>query len=121
MTFGRGVRGVPPNKSGVGVGRGVFVAVGVAEGIGVIVEDGVGEGRRVGEMVACIPTDGDGLDIETAWSSAALPQLVMIIDSNKRYFTPVIRIFISFLTCPHFGFDLPKISQMGWYESCYHA
>lgn len=103
------MRGIPPNKSGVGVGRGVFVAVGVSEGIGVIVEDDVGEGGRVGERVDSIPTDGEGLDIGTACSSTTLPQLVMIIDSNKTYFTLIIRIFISFLACPYFGFDLPKM------------
>ncbi|MCK4962227.1 MAG: hypothetical protein KAS19_07065, partial [Anaerolineales bacterium] len=100
MTFGNGVRWVPSNKSGVGVGRGVFVAVGVSEGIGVIVEDGVGEGGSVGERVACIPTDSEGLDIRTACPSAALPQLVIIIDSNKTYFTLVIRLFISILAYP---------------------
>jgi len=115
------VRGVPPNKSGVGVGSGVFVAVGVSEGIGVIVEDGVGEGGSVGERVACIPIDGDELDIGTACPSAALPQLVMIIDSNRTYFTLVIRIFISFLAYPYFGFDLPKIRQICWYEPCSYA
>ncbi|MCK4692512.1 MAG: hypothetical protein KAT23_02720 [Anaerolineales bacterium] len=109
MTFGNGVRWVPSNKSGVGVGRGVFVAVGVSEGIGVIVEEGVSEGGRVGERVAWIPTEGDGLDIGTACSSMALPQLVMIIDSNKTYFTLVMRIFISFLAYTDFGFDLPKM------------
>jgi len=118
LTFDSGVRGIPPNKSGVGVGRGVFVAVGVAEGMGVMVEDGVGEGGRVGERVACIPTDGEGLDIGTACSPAALPQLVIIIDSNKTYFTLVIRIFISYFAYHHFGFDNPKISQICWYEHC---
>jgi len=91
------VRGVPANTSGVGVGRGVFVDVDVADGIGVIVEDGVGEGERVGERVACTPTGGDGLDIGLACSTAALLQLEIIIGSSKPNITLVIRIFISFL------------------------
>ena len=121
MTFGNGVRGVPSNKSGVAVGRGVFVAVGVSEGIRVIVEDGVGEGGRVGDRVACIPTEGDGLDIGTACSSAALLQLVIIIDNNKTGFMLVIRIFISFLKYPHFGFHITKICQIYWCEPCCNA
>jgi len=115
------VRGVPANTSGVGVGRGVFVAVGVAEGIGVIVEGGVGEGGRVGERGACTPTDGDGLDIGLACSTAAWLQLAIMIGSSKTRLAPVIRIFISLLSYPHFGFSLPKIRQICWYEPGYHA
>jgi len=102
------VRGTSPNKSGVGVGSGVFVAVGVAEGIGVIVEDGVGEGGRVGERVACIPTDGERLDIDTACSTAALLQLEIIIGSSKQNLTLVIRIFISFLAYPQLVSIFPR-------------
>ena len=115
------MRGIPPNKSDVGVGRGVIVTVGVSEGVGVMVEDGVGEGGRVGERVACIPTEGDGLDIGTACFSAALPQLVIIIDINKTYFTLIIRIFISFLAHPYFGFDLPRICPIYGDEPCSYA
>jgi len=102
------VIGTSPNKSGVGVGRGVFVTVGVAEGIGVIVEDGVAEGGRVGERVACIPTNGEGLDIETDCSTAALLQLEIIIGSSKPNITLVIRIFISFLVYPHLVSIFPR-------------
>ena len=103
------MRGVPANTSGVGVGRGVFVAVGVSEGIGVTVEDGEAEGGRVGESVACTHIDGDGLDIGLACSTAAWLQLVIMIGSSKTRLAPVIRIFISLLAYPHFGFGLHMI------------
>jgi len=110
------VRGVPANTSGVGVGRGVFVDVGVAEGMGVIVEDGVGEAGRVGERVACTPTNGDGLDIGLACSTVAWLQLVIMIGSSKTRLAPVIRIFISLLSYPHFCFGLHMICPTCWYE-----
>ena len=98
-----------------------MVAVGVSEGIKVVVEDGEGEGGRVGERVAGIPTDGEGLLIGTACSSATLPQLVMIIDSNKAYFALVIHILISFSAYTGFGFDLLKMRKKFWFVRCCYA